>query len=291
MGLSRVQLEANQFQAAYETSLKALELDPRNPRVWEMFGGMAAANNRFDEVLTRIDRLYPQAGPAWASALRTRAQALQDAWAKEQQTRLAERAADNLPRVRLTIEHQSFRQAGDGGRASSLQTTGRDDVELELFEDQAPATVANFLVLVERGFYNGTRFHWVEAGGMAVGGDANTKNADPDDDGIGGPGYVIPDEFRKPGARLHFRGSVAMVESAAHTAGSQFFIELVPHPEMNHHLTVFGRVVKGQEGVDRITSGRTNLHFGKFGKPIPGDVIVRAEVIRKRPHPYRIIKE
>jgi cyclophilin family peptidyl-prolyl cis-trans isomerase len=92
---------------------------------------------------------------------------------------------------------------------------------------------------------------------------------------------VIPDEFRLPGARLHFRGSVAMVESAAHTAGSQFFIELVPHPEMNHHLTVFGRVVRGQEGVDRVTSGRTNQRFGQFGKTIPGDVLVQAVVIRK----------
>jgi len=55
----------------------------------------------------------------------------------------------------------------------------------------------------------------------------------------------------------------------------------VPHPEMNHHLTVFGRVVEGQEGVDRITAGRTNHLFGRFGKTIPGDLLVKAEVIRK----------
>ena len=114
---------------------------------------------------------------------------------------------------------------------------------------------------------------------MVVGGDPNTKNDDPSDDGTGGPGYVIADEFRVPDAHLHFRGSVAMVESAANTAGSQFFIELVPHPEMNHHLTVFGRVVDGQDGIDRITPGRTNMRFGRFGKSIPGDLLVRARVV------------
>jgi cyclophilin family peptidyl-prolyl cis-trans isomerase len=88
------------------------------------------------------------------------------------------------------------------------------------------------------------------------------------DDGLGGPGGY--DEFRLPGARLHFRGSVAMVESAErNTAGSQFFIELVPHPEMNHHITVFGRVVPGQEGVDRITAGARTCGSDDSEKIIP----------------------
>jgi peptidyl-prolyl cis-trans isomerase B (cyclophilin B) len=231
-------------------------------------------------VLRRIDSSYPETKPDWAAPLRLRAKMLYDEWEKEQEIRRVEEAAGNLPRVRLTIEHRTFAKAADGTSLTRPKTTGRDEVELELFPHEAPATVANFLKLVKRGFYNGTRFHWAEAASMAVGGDPNTKNADTSEDGTGGPGYVIPDEFRLPGARLHFRGSVAMVESAAHTAGSQFFIELVPHPEMNHHLTVFGRVVRGQEGVDRITLGRTNMRFGRFGKNIPGDLLVRAEVVR-----------
>jgi cyclophilin family peptidyl-prolyl cis-trans isomerase/Flp pilus assembly protein TadD len=279
--LARVQLEANQFEPAYESALKALEMDPRNPDAWEMFGGVALANQRFAEVVRRLDELYPQAKPPWAAGLRARAETLQDQWAAEEQIRQAEGTAGDLPRVRLTIEHQAFASGPDGRSQATPKATGRDDVEIELFKHQAPATVANFLKLVERGFYDGTRFHWAEAASMVVGGDPLSKNNDPLDDGTGGPGYVIPDEFRLPGARLHFRGSVAMVESAAHTAGSQFFIELVPHPEMNHHLTVFGRVARGQEGVDRVTSGRTNQRFGRFGKTIPGDVLVRAVVIRK----------
>jgi peptidyl-prolyl cis-trans isomerase B (cyclophilin B) len=279
-GLARVQLEANRFEPAYQTATNALTMNPRDPKVWEMFGGVALATGRFGELLARIDSAYPEAKPEWAARLRLRAKILDDEWKKEQAIRRVEDAAGNLPRVRLTIEHRAFAKAADGTSLTTTRTTGRDEVELELFPREAPATVANFLKLVKRGFYNGTRFHWAEAASMVVGGDPNTKNDDPSDDGTGGPGYVIPDEFKLPGARLHFRGSIAMVESAAHTAGSQFFIELVPHPEMNQHLTVFGRVVRGQEGVDRITPGRTNQRFGRFGKNIPGDLLVRADVIR-----------
>jgi len=278
VSLARVELEANQFEPAYQTAARALKIESRDRRVWEMFGGVALATGRFEEVVQRIDAAFPEGRPDWAAAIRARAKTLQDDWTKELKIRHAEEAAGNLPRVRLTIEHQSFEKAADGS-TTKVKTTGRDEVELELFPREAPATVANFLKLVRSGFYDGTRFHWAEAASMVVGGDPNTRNDDPNDDGMGGPGYVIPDEFRLPGARLHFRGSMAMVESAANTAGSQFFIELVPHPEMNHHLTVFGRVVRGQEGVDRITPGRTNMRFGRFGKNIPGDQLVKAEVV------------
>jgi cyclophilin family peptidyl-prolyl cis-trans isomerase len=280
IGLARVQLEANQFDAAYKSALTALEADSRNLRVWQTFGGVALANGRFQEVLSRIDAAYPGEKPASITRLRDQAKTLQDLWVKEEELRRADQR-EGLPRVKLTIEHRAFAQGSDGRALTKDVATGRDEVEIELFSKQAPATVANFLKLVESGFYNGTRFHWAEAASMVVGGDPNTKNDDPDDDGTGGPGYVIKDEFRLPGARLHFRGSVAMVARAANTAGSQFFIELAPHPEMNHHITVFGRVVSGQSGVDRVTQGRTNMRFGRFGKAIPGDLLVSATVVRK----------
>jgi cyclophilin family peptidyl-prolyl cis-trans isomerase len=281
IGLARVRLEANQFDAAYTSAVTALDMDRRNLRVWQTFGGIALANGRFQEILTRIDDAYPRAKPPAITRLRMQAKMLQDLWAKEEEQRRADEADGPLPRVRLTIEHRAFGRGPDGRALVTDVATGRDQVEIELFSRQAPATVANFLKLVESGFYNGTRFHWAEAASMVVGGDPNTKNDDPADDGTGGPGYVIPDEFRLPAARLHFRGSVAMVASAANTAGSQFFMELAAHPEMNHHLTVFGRVVNGQPGVDRITQGRTNMRFGRFGKAIPGDVLVSASVVGK----------
>ena len=287
-GLAKVQLEANQFELAYQSGLKALNLNDDDPAVWEVFEGVALGLEHFDEIIRRIDTAFPQSRPVWAAAIRGRAQTLSDQWIAEQKLRSAEAAANDLPRVRLTIDHVRFDRGPDGNTLVNPKVTGRHEVEVELFEDQAPATVANFLTLVESGFYNGTRFHWAESASMAVGGDPNSKNRDPEDDGQGGPGYVIPDEFACLGARLHFRGTLAMVATGPQTAGSQFLIALVPHPTFAHRLTAFGRVIRGQEGVDRITPGRTNLRVGQSGKPIPGDLLVRAEVIRKRPHAYRL---
>jgi cyclophilin family peptidyl-prolyl cis-trans isomerase len=74
-----------------------------------------------------------------------------------------------------------------------------------------------------------------------------------------------------------------MVNYGPHTAGSQFFIALVPNPAMDGRFTVFGRVLRGQDVIDHITPGRTNKSIGRGGKIIPGDLLVRAEVIRKQP--------
>jgi cyclophilin family peptidyl-prolyl cis-trans isomerase len=78
--------------------------------------------------------------------------------------------------------------------------------------------------------------------------------------------------------------------NATTLSGSQFFLCLAPNPEMNGHFTVFGRVIEGQDVVDRITRGRTTRKFGHFGKIIPSDRLVRAEVLRKWAHPYGVIK-
>jgi cyclophilin family peptidyl-prolyl cis-trans isomerase len=289
--LARVRFEANQFERAYQSGLKALALDAQNPSAWEVFAGVALALEHFRELIERVDSAFPATKPDWASAIRGRANGLLDEWTQEQARRAKQEAAHNLPIVRLTIDHQAFESDSDGLTRRQTKSSGRDVVDVELFEDDAPATVANFVNLVESGFYNGTRFHWTEAASMAVGGDPNSKNSDPSDDGLGGPGYVIPDEFDLPGARPHLRGTLTMVETAPRTAGSQFLIAVTAHPAFDHHLTAFGRVFRGQEGIDRITVGRTNLRVGRSGKIIPGDLLVRAEVMRKRPHPYRTVKD
>ena len=215
---------------------------------------------------------------------------LQDRWQAEQSQRLVDARA-NLPRVRLTIEHRRFPPGPGASRLSTVESTGREEVVLELFEDQAPATVANFLYLVSQKFYDGTKFHLAAPATLVTGGDPNTKNDDPSDDGTGTPGYAIPDEFQAPGARQHFRGSLSLVNTGPHTAGCQFFITLTPQPEMNGHFTVFGRVIEGQDAVDRITRGRTTREIRQPGKIIPGDVLVKAEILRKRDHEYKVIRE
>jgi cyclophilin family peptidyl-prolyl cis-trans isomerase len=287
--MAQVQLESNHFAESYQNAVQALDRDSKSQDIWEIFGRVAFSNEKFSEVSKRIDRAFPANPPEWAVTLKETAMKLQTLWEAEQKKRQEDARADDLPRVRFLIEHRRF--ARDDAQKATVESTGQEEVILELFEDQAPATVANFLTLVSKGFYDGTRFHMVVPVTMAVGGDPKTKNDDPSDDATGVPDYVIPDEFASPAARTHFRGSISMVNIGPHTAFSKFFITLSPQPQMNGHHTVFGRVIKGQEAVDSITRGRTTRQVGPFGKIIPGDLLVRATVLRKRPHKYEVIKQ
>jgi cyclophilin family peptidyl-prolyl cis-trans isomerase len=288
VSLAAVELDLNHFQAAYVAAAKAVARDPHGQAAWEIYARAGFAVESFVEILQKIGAAFPSDAPAWVSEIRRNAEQLQQSWMRETAQRQQDKRRGDLPLVRLVVEHRKF--AAEGSQTESVKTTGRGNVEIELFEDQAPATVSNFIHLVESGFYNGTSFYWAEAGHMVVGGDPNTKNADPADDGLGGPGYAIPDEFNSPKARGHFRGTLSTVQNAPGSAGSQFFITLVAAPEFDGYATAFGRVVQGQDVIDQITEGRTNRTVGQFGKIIPGDRIVRAEVLRKRPHRYVVTK-
>jgi cyclophilin family peptidyl-prolyl cis-trans isomerase len=152
--------------------------------------------------------------------------------------------------------------------------TSKGDVVIELFEDQAPNTVANFISLVEKKFYDGLSFHRVIPGFMAQGGD-------PNGDGSGGPKYTIPDEVSNPDHREHFRGSLSMAKTQApDSGGSQFFLCFVPTSHLDGLHTVFGRVVEGLDVLAKLE--RTE---GVPGKPVP-DKIIKATVISKRDHAY-----
>jgi cyclophilin family peptidyl-prolyl cis-trans isomerase len=288
--LATVEFDLNHFQQAYEAGAKAVERDPASQAAWEIYSRAGFAVERFVELLQKVDRAFPGETPAWAAAIRRSAGQLQKLWTRELAQRQQDQEKGDLPLVRLVIEHRKFVGPTDGSQAESVKSVGRGDVKIELFEDQAPATVSNFIHLVETGFYDGTSFYWAEAGHMVVGGDPNTKNADPGDDGLGGPGYVIPDEFSLPGARSHFRGTFSTVQNGPRKSGSQFFVTLVASPEFDGNSTAFGRVIQGQQVLDQVTEGRTNREVGQFGKIIPGDRIVHAEVIRKRPHAYLVTK-
>ncbi len=290
VSLAKVEFDLNRFQDAYRDAAKAVAKDPKGEDAWEIYARAGFALERFVEVLKNIDLTFPGDTPPWASLIRRSAQQLQKSWLRELSQRLRDQKKGDLPVVRLVVEHRKFAAPADGNAAESTKVTGRGEVDIELFEDQAPATVSNFIHLVETGFYNGTSFYWAEAGHMVVGGDPNTKNADPADDGIGSPGYFIPDEFNLPAARGHFRGTISMAQNGPGKAGSQFFITLVAAPEFDGNSTAFGRVIRGQEVLDQVTEGRTNHEVGEFGKIIPGDLIVSAQVVRKRPHPYVVTK-
>ncbi|HET7744034.1 MAG TPA: peptidylprolyl isomerase [Gaiellaceae bacterium] len=127
----------------------------------------------------------------------------------------------------------------------AVMTTSEGPVGLELFDEDAPKTVANFQKLAGEGFYQGGTFHRVIPDFMIQGGC-------PRGDGTGGPGYSFEDEFNQHKME---RGALAMANSGPNTNGSQFFIvtaEACPWLDGKH--TVFGQVVEGQDVVDRISN-------------------------------------
>lgn len=171
----------------------------------------------------------------------------------EMKVRAKEEAAGNLPQVKIE--------------------TTKGTVVVELFENEAPNTVANFITLVEQGFYDGTPFHRVIGGFMAQGGD-------PTGTGTGGPGHVIACECYAPNARKHFLGSLSMAHAGKDTGGSQFFLTFRPTEHLDGRHTVFGRVVEGFDVLPRLV--RTE---GPFAGAAP-DQIVKAEMIRKADRDY-----
>jgi cyclophilin family peptidyl-prolyl cis-trans isomerase len=123
-------------------------------------------------------------------------------------------------------------------------TTSEGTIEVELFDDDAPKTVQNFMKLSSEGFYDGLVFHRVIPDFMVQGGC-------PRGDGTGGPGYTFEDEFNEhPVAR----GYLAMANSGPDTNGSQFFIVTADAcPWLDGKHTVFGRINSGQDVADRIS--------------------------------------
>jgi peptidyl-prolyl cis-trans isomerase B (cyclophilin B) len=124
--------------------------------------------------------------------------------------------------------------------------TDRGPIKLELYPDKAPLTVANFVNLARRGYYDGLNFHRVIADFMVQGGC-------PQGTGTGGPGYKFEDEANN-GVR-HERGVLSMANAGPNTNGSQFFITHVATPWLDGKHTVFGKVVEGLDVVDAVRQG------------------------------------
>ena len=135
----------------------------------------------------------------------------------------------------------------EGRKVATLETS-KGTIKVELWEDEAPNTVRNFVYLANSGRYDGVEFHRVIEGFMAQTGDVEHKG------GYGGPGYMIPAEFN---ADLeHERGVVSMARSQdPDSAGSQFFIMLAEANHLNGQYTAFGKVISGMDVVDSIKKG------------------------------------
>jgi cyclophilin family peptidyl-prolyl cis-trans isomerase len=142
--------------------------------------------------------------------------------------------------------------APPSGKPYALITTDKGTIVIELREDLAPKTVENFVTLANQGFYHGTTFHRVLPGQLIQGGDPNSKDANPYNDGQGNSGRFLPAEFS---AERFVRGTVAMArqEGDPNSASCQFFICLQRAAAWDGQYTVFGKVVEGIEAAEQIS--------------------------------------
>ena len=147
-------------------------------------------------------------------------------------------------------------------------------IDIELYEDKAPITVANFKKLVSEGFYDGLIFHRVISGFMIQGGD-------PTGTGCGGSSEKIKGEFRANGVEndiSHVRGVVSMARSQMpNSASSQFFIMHADGKFLDGNYAAFGKVVEGIETVDKIAAVATNYN----DKPLSPQVMKRVCFVEK----------
>ncbi|MCX5968658.1 MAG: peptidylprolyl isomerase [Cyanobacteria bacterium] len=140
----------------------------------------------------------------------------------------------------------------------ALMDTDAGSITIELFEADAPGTVANFVKLANEGFYDGLAFHRVIPGFMAQGGCPNSREGARGQAGTGGPGYMIPCEINK---NKHQAGSLSMAHAGKNTGGSQFFLCHGATPHLDGVHTVFGHtgdlevVLKLQNGsrINKVT--------------------------------------
>jgi cyclophilin family peptidyl-prolyl cis-trans isomerase len=242
----------------FELTDKLLRFEPDNPTLRILNGSSAISSNRFDEAQ---DFLFNWGQLEKDLSNETRAlfenlAVLRESFAKESLIREAEAKADDLPRV--------------------LMSTTRGDIVVELFENEAPQTVANFIKLVETGYYDrDLNFHRVVPGFVAQGGE----------DLSGAPFYTIYDEFGGANDRPHFAYVLAMAKTeSAHSAAAEFYITLRPLPGLNQKYAVFGRVLEGFDVVESLT----HTH-DRDDQPLTGvvpDKILAAKVLRKRDREY-----
>ena len=131
-------------------------------------------------------------------------------------------------------------------KIATIKTT-RGTIKIKLHADKTPKTVANFVTLADKGFYNGLKFHRVIANFMI-------QTGCPEGTGRGGPGYKFKDEFH-PDLKHDGPGVLSMANAGPNTNGSQFFITHVACPHLDGKHSVFGRVLEGQDVVNAIRQG------------------------------------
>ena len=260
MGMMAYDYRRDDYDSVRQLAQKLLAAKVEDPVVYSL-GGVAAfladdydTAEKYLPLADKAGKLDPEGKQYLADLPKTK-----ELWIKEQAIRATEKESDDLPRVKLE--------------------TSKGTIVVELFENEAPQTVANFISLVEKKYYDKVSFHRVLPGFMAQGGD-------PSGDGSGGPGYEIPCECYREDHRLHFQGTLSMAHSGnKDTGGSQFFLTFRRTPHLDGKHTAFGRVVEGMDILPKLQ--RRNPELAGQGTPLPApDKILSATVVRKREHEY-----
>ena len=255
LGMTSYFIQMDTPWKAMDFAKEVVKYDNVDPRVYDVVAYAAYQVNEFQLAKVAVEKAKATGGLRQSAPIDEIIDEQMEKWTRESELRAVEAERNDLPRVKLE--------------------TSEGDIVLELFENEAPETVGNFVSLVEAGFYDGLTFHRVLRGFMAQGGC-------PDGDGRGGPGYNIYCECEKENARMHFGGSLSMAKGREkNSGGSQFFITFRPTPHLDGSHTVFGRVVEGMDtaaSIQRITGGQTSVEPTK---------ITRATVVRKRDHEYQ----
>jgi cyclophilin family peptidyl-prolyl cis-trans isomerase len=256
--------ESDNFLEALRISEFLIKLKYRNSDIFRVAGVSAFYLDQLDDA----EKYLKLAGEGRARGLRDEPNLLEllskerELWDAESKLRMEEDKPDDdpmaLPRV--------------------LIKTTKGDIVAELFENEAPNTVANFISLAEKKFYDGVVFHRVLEHFMA-------QTGCPEGTGKGGPGYKIKCECVDPKHRKHFLGSLSMAHAGKDTGGSQFFITFLPTRHLDGMHTVFGRVISGVDVLPKIN--RRDPESPKPGEP---DKIISVTVLRKRDHEYKPVK-
>lgn len=148
-------------------------------------------------------------------------------------------------------------------------------IEFGLFRDATPVNVENIIKLVKKDFYNGTTFHRVVPDFVIQGGDPLSKDNNPANDGTGGPGYYLKDEYSKD--LKHLTGTVALAKAADDRNGSQFYICLKKLSFLDGKYTIIGQVIKGMEAVKEIAK----IETGRNDRPIENVIMTKVYMKEK----------
>jgi cyclophilin family peptidyl-prolyl cis-trans isomerase len=253
-------VEDDRFEGMLPIIDTLLEDRPQSEDLLRFQGMTAVALNRYDVARESLEALAKiQEGREELTQLRESLDESEVRWNEELEIRKQEAAGEPLPRV--------------------LIRTTKGDMEVELYENQAPDTVGNFIYLVESGFYDHQPFHSGKQHFLIQGGG----------DDILKPDYTIYGEMDRPDARRFYRGTLGMALSGhPDSAYSQFFIALMPNNELDDEFTAFGRIVKGMEVIANLN--KIDPKAEKKENPTPADEpdeILEIRVLNKRDHEYK----